>query len=223
MLLTDLRELKAELLIPAADSSQDKVLNFYIEQASKIIEDFLNRGDLAKQARTEYYSGPGTQELVLKHRPAYADPVPVVYASGTGHWGQTSGGFGNDAALTYGDDYCLVIDQPDGTSRCGVLRKLKGYWERPFVRQAGYLTPFVGLGNGNLKVTYTAGYTVDNLPAAIRFACGLLVSRMRTLMPYGAMLTSESYEERSVSYFIQKDDLLSLVRGILSPYRTWTF
>lgn len=223
MLLTDLRELKSVLDIPATDSSEDTKLNFLIEQASSWIEEFCGRGDLGYSARTEYYKGTGTQKLPLRHRPVYTSPTIAVNIDETGFYGAPSGAFDSTTALTWGDDFALQVDQPDGTSRSGILVRRGKFWPKPQVRTGGYLSPFVGDGFGNVKVIYTAGYTVENLPAVVRLACNILVAHMRHLFPLGMMVASESYEERSISFVTRKRTLMALIEPMLTGFRNWKF
>ena len=224
MLLSDIRELKAQLEIDSGDTSEDKKLNFFVEIASSWIEELLNRPGLSYKSRTEFYNGTGTQRLLLRSRPVYTTPTIQVSVDESGYFGQPSGSFDTNTALTYGDDFYLQTDQEDGTSRCGILIRNGTYWPKPRVRQAGLLAPFLGIGFGVVKVVYSAGYFVDNLPPAIRFACNLLVAKMRHLMPLGLELTSESYEERSMSWVGErKDYLLALVKPMIHPYRNRNF
>ena len=225
MLLTDIIELRKILEIEEGDVSESLKLNFFIEQASSWIEEYLNRGDLGKKARTEYYSGTTTQNLMLRSRPVYLDPLPVVYVDINGFWGQASNSFTNPA-LTYGTDFCLNMEEsPDGaSSRSGILVRMNAVWERPWVRAATMqyttLTPYIGQGTGNVKVTYTAGWTTDTVPAMLRHACDTLVARMRHMFPMGLEFTSENYEDRSQSWAgTQKDYLMALVKPILFGFR----
>lgn len=222
MLYTDLKNLKALLEIPAGDASEDVKFHFLIEYASRWMDELLGGRDLEYKERTEYYHGSGTQTLLLRHRPVFTTPTVQVWVDEGGYFGAPSSAFASTTALTYGTDFALRIDQPDGSSRSGLLVRLNREWPRPQLRQRGYLSPYVGDGFGNVKVTYTAGFTVDTLPVQIRLACNLLVARMRELLPLGYELASESYEERSLSKVIsERQKLLALVTPILLPYRNW--
>lgn len=225
MLITDVREVKKMLEIPDDDKSEDVKLNYLIEHATSIIEEYLDRPGLSYSARTEYYDGNGTQFLLLRSRPVFVSPTIQVWVDEEGNYGSTSGAFTqSSAALTYGDDFSLKIDQDNGTSRSAILIRLNGYWNNRQVRQAGWLSPFVEKGRGNIKITYTAGYTTDTLPAAFRAACDLLVARMRYILPLGMELSSESYEDRSISILGErKGYLMSLVKPLLFSYKNWKF
>ena len=221
MLYTDLRELKRVLEIDPANTAEDVRLNLWIEQASNLIEEFLGRPGMEYKERTEYYAGTATQKLLLRSRPVFATPVIKVYEDNGGYYGTVSGSFAETTALTYGTDFALIIDQDNGTSRSGMLLMIDSLWEQPQVRETGFLSPYIGEAFGNYKIVYTAGYTIDTLPAAFRFACNLLVARFRYLMPLGMALGSESYEERSISVLHDRDYLMGLIRPFLYPYRNW--
>lgn len=222
--ITDLRELKKILEIPDTDTSEDVKLNFLIEQASIWIEEYLNR-PLFYRERTEFYRGTGRRKLLLRARPVYTTPPIRLFLDGGGAYGSTTDAF--DPGTTekiYGEDFALQIDQPDGTSRSGILLRLNGYWPTPGVRSQGMLSPYLGESLGTIKVIYTAGYTIDKLPAKLRLACNTLVARLRHFFPLGLELNSESYEERSISWAGErKDYLLALVKPLLHSYKNWKF
>lgn len=223
-ILTDLRELKSILEIDPLDNSEDKKLMFLIEMASQWIEEWLNRPGLFLKSRTEYYNGTNTQKLLLRSRPVYTSPTIQVFLDESGFFGSASGSF--DATLTalvYGEDFALKIDQEDGTSRSGMLVRINNFWPRPAIRQQGLLAPFIGEGFGTIKVIYSAGYYVDNLPPVFRLACNTLVAQLRHMYPLGFLLTSENYEERAISLHIPKHFLLGMITPMLLSYRNWKF
>lgn len=225
--MIDLREIKAKMELDPGDSSDDKILNFIIPQAIEWIEEVLGR-KLQYKTRTEYYNGTNNPKLCLRARPVFAtvpDPYTdlTVWHDPDGYWGSGDDAFSEDP-LTYGTDYALKIDSDDGSSRCGVLVRINGVWEKPAYRQAGYLSAFVGEDKGSIKVTYTAGYTADTVPGALRMAASFLVIRIRRLFPLGYELSSESYEERSISIMADnKHYLLGLIMPMLVQFqnRSW--
>lgn len=224
MLLTDLKEVKALLDIDQDDTTDDVKLNLLIEMASQWIEEFLGRvGYLEKKSRTEYYAGTGKQTILLKARPVFPTPTIEVYVDESGFFGSVSGSFDTTtSAFVYGTDFALQLDQEDGTSRSGLLVRINNVWPRPSARVMGLLSPFVAQSFGNVKVVYTAGYTTDSLPAALRYAAAVLVARMQSVLPLGVITQSEAYEERSISVVAeQKDYFLALIKPILYQYRNW--
>lgn len=227
MLLSDIRECKAVLEISPLNTREDAKLNFFIEWVSAWIEEYLGRGDLSIRSRTEYYNGSGTEKLLLRSRPVYPSPAPQVWVDEAGLFGQVSGSFTNsESELTFGEDFGLWVEPGEqGLSRNGILIRNNNLWPKPSRRQRGYLSPFIAEGYGTIKVVYTAGYTVDNLPAPIRQACVMGVTRLRYVLPLGLELNSESYEDRSISSSVdaKKNFIMSLVKPSLTTYRNWTF
>lgn len=230
MLFTDLNEVKALLDIDPQDKVEDKKLNFYIDAVTDVLRTILNR-DFDYKQRTEYYGGTGTQKLVLRVPPVYPTTGPTgattgitVYQDSAGFYGEPSGAFtSSDAELTLGSDFAIPIDS-SGVSRSGILVRLHGLWLRPQVRVNGLLSPFIGEAFGNYKVTYYGGYTVDTLPSGIRLAVNLLITKFRYIFPLGLALSSESYEDRSISLTgSQKSYLFDLARPLLLNYRNWRF
>lgn len=229
MIYNDLRTMKTLLDLDPGDTSQDKKLNFFNEYAAGIIEELLDR-DFTYKARTRFYDGTGTQKLCLRHRPVYPAP-PAGYSAlsvvidESGEWGEASGSFTN-TALTYGTDYSLKLDMDDGGSRSGILYRINDYWPKPQVRQRGLLTPFLGPDMGSIKVTYTAGYTADTLPANIRLAAELIIARLNQLFPLGLIASGESYSDTagSISHSILQpwhDLLTGLAKPLLYNFRNW--
>jgi hypothetical protein len=222
---SDLLELKAVLEVDPDNPAENKKFGILIEWASRYIDEFRGTpGPPELKSRTEYYNGTGTQKLLLRQRPVFVTTAPAVVIDSGGYWGQASGSFAADSAttLTFGEDFAIQIDQDDGSSRCGIMLRINNYWPRPGARQAGMLAPFMVGGFGNVRVTYTAGFTVDSLPSGFRTACNLLVAAMRYVFPLGMPLNSESYEERSIGIASEKKDYLTgLIRPYLWPYRNW--
>lgn len=231
MLFNDLNEIKTILQIPSGDTSEDKNLSFYNEWCASLIEEYLGRkGRVFLASRTEYYRGTGTKRLLLKSRPVYADPTILVYFDEQGNWGASSGAFtGSTSLLTYGVDFCLDVDDVVNDipkSRSGILWNIKGDWPIPSWREGGWLSPYVAKGAGTLKVVYTAGWSLDTLPAAFRAASEALIAKYRYVFPLGIELSSESYDgnSRSITHMLRhKDYLLSLVKPMIHSYRNWNW
>lgn len=223
--LGSLQELKQLIGVDYNNTSQDTKLYFLLSYATSWIEEFLNRKGLFVSERTEFYNGTNSTRLLLRGRPVYSSPTPpTVWVDRNGYWGASSGSFNSNTQLTYGEDYALQLDQPDGTSRSAVLVKRKGVWEKNLAMETGWLSPFVVSSNGSIKVQYVAGYTTENMPASLRSAVNFLVMRFNYITPLGMELSSESFEERSISILGErKDYLMALVKPILGNYRNWNF
>ena len=223
MLYSDLNELKSILGIDRGDTSEDRNLLFYIEMVSSWIEELLNRPGFTYKSRTEYYDGTGTQKLQLRSRPVFITPTIQVYGDESAYWGSVTDSFNaTTTSLTYGTDFALRIDQENGTSsRSGILIRIGDYWNKRSARVHGLLSPFLDYSYGSYKIIYTAGYSVDTLPPVFRLACNMLIARLRYVMPLAVELSSESYEERSIS--VELKPFLEEIKIMLLPYRNWKF
>lgn len=211
--------------IDPGDKSEDKKLFILLDLASDWLGEAMGiTGGIDKKERTEYYNGNGKALLNLKHRPVFTTPALQVSSSLSGFFGSPSGSFDSDTLLTYGTDYCLKIDQDDGTSRCGTLIKIRGYWPTQGRRDVGLLSPYVAPGQGSVKIVYTAGWTIDTLPSMIRQACDLLVARLANIWPVGMELNSENYIDRSISAVVsEKSKLMALITPLVISRRNWSF
>ncbi len=224
--LVDLAEVKSILEIDPDDTEEDKKLLFLIEMASDWIEELLDRkGLMFYKSRTQYYSGTGTQSLLLNARPVFNPTTIIVKATETGWYGSNNA-FTTATPLTYGSDFCLKLDSEDGLySKSGILLRLGSYWLKPWVRTWGLLAPFAGDGLGNIQVTYSGGYTIDTLPSALRMAMSFIVGRLRYTLPIAMETTSDGYADRSIGISpSQKDYLLGMVKPMIMPfYKNWSF
>lgn len=227
MIFSDIYELKAELEIDPSNTQEDKKLMLFAEVAASMITEYLGRPVIEYGSYTEYYSGTGTALLPLRIRPVYLTPTIQVFESdNNGNYGSSSGSFTDpNCALTYGQDFCLQVDQVDGTSRSGILLRLNDYWDRITVRSQGLLSPYLTTDWGNIKVVYSAGWTIDTLPAAFRLASNVLVAKLRALLPVGVPTTGESYEARSMSFQVPQKNVLmdQIIKPLLFTHRNWKF
>jgi hypothetical protein len=223
-MLSDLQEAKAILEIDADDPTEDVRLLIFLEWASQLIEAEILDRPLALKSRTEYYAGTGTQQLLLRSRPVFTTPTIEVSVDDSGLFGQVSGSFGSDTALTWGDDFGLKIDTDDGSSKCGILVRNNALWERPSVRYRGLLSPSIGPAFGNIKVTYTAGYTVATMPAPVRAACLAIVATYRFIFPIGMPIGGDGYESATVNVLNEKKGYLTaLAKPHLMAFKNWSW
>jgi len=103
-----------------------------------------------------------------------------------------------------------------------MLIRINNAWPKLRVRQQGYLFPYISKSFGIIKVTYTAGYTANTLPAVLRMALNLLSAKLYRLWPEGVAVTSESYEERSISVMdSEKDYLLKTIRPMIYSFKNY--
>lgn len=240
MIFGNLLQLKSLLNIDPADVQEDKNLLILNSCISDWFTEILNR-DIFYKVRTQYYNGTGTQKLVLKNRPVYPTTGPssllpftaisVTYDQ-NGFYGEGQGSFSSTPSnipFTLGSDYLLQLDCDPGNtgtdyaSRSAVLLRINDYWLKPVSRQVGLLSPFVTTDTGSYKVTYSAGYTVDNLPAQIIMAANLVVAKLRYIWPLGMELGGEGYEERSISLMadLRQYCINPTIRSMLFTYKNW--
>jgi hypothetical protein len=223
MLMTDLFELKKVLEIDPQNTVEDGKLSLFVQWATEIIESVLNRPGFTYSSRTEYYSGQGTQKLLLRHRPVYTTPTIQVWVDHHGFYGSSEGAFGGDV-LVYGQDFCVQLDEEGRPSKSGILVRINTFWPRPAVRVDGLLSPFLSEAFGNIKVVYSGGYTVDTLPADFRLATIALVTKMRGFFPTGFELSSDGYMDKNISIIAERRDYLtSLTKQLLFKYRNMRF
>ena len=171
---------------------------------------------------TEYYSGNGTQNLLLKHVPVQS--VSSLYFDPAGYYGDPSTAFASTTQLIEGTDWALVRDNNSASdcSHTGLIVRMGYIWPRPAVRTQGLLALSRGPGNGNIKVTYLAGYT-RNLANA-QLATHQFVGQLRRSAATGANgpMSAEKYDY----YQYQRDPALEIacldsVKGLLKRFREY--
>lgn len=161
-----------------------------------------------------------------------------VYLDTGGYYGQGINPFAGLTQLFLGRDFALRIDQPDGSSKSGILRRLGGGpvgdlgWPWGWGERRGTLTarpsPIWANWNGNIRAQYTAGlgtgprYTSGTLPYDLTDAANMLVSRIRRDIPQGGPLTKEQIGRYMYELGEQQAGEapeVTSVRQILSRYR----
>jgi hypothetical protein len=129
-----------------------------------------------------------------------------------GFYGDGNNSFPANSQLSLGLDCVLVRDQPDGTSKRGILRRLGGgamgsmlAW--PFDMRKGTLTarlpPTWPNGYGNIKIVYAAGFGVGapatlvagvatgtlpantTIPSELTYCCNAIAGWIRQITPVG--------------------------------------
>lgn len=220
MALTDLATLKSFLNIPNSNTSSDIWLDSLREAAEASVKAYCKR-DFESQSYTEYHNGNNTRHIVLRQRPV--TEISSIYLDTSAYYGTNpDGAFGSDTLLTSGIDYALKFDQST-TSSCGVVIRINGVW--PSNQREHWLhkiSPQVGPAYGNIKVTYTAGYST--IPMDLQYAVCYLVSFMKRNINIGGQLGSErigdySYELLSPRFIGNAPPELTTSRQILARYR----
>lgn len=205
-------------LLGMSDNSLDDVLAVLIPQADAIIKRYLQR-EIEQATYTEYYSGSGSQSLLLNQIPVQS--IVSVHEDRDGYFGEGDAAFSSATTLLAGTDYVLRKDAATAveTSQSGILYRIGQSWPRPASRLRGQLTSSPGLSLGNIKVVYIAGWAT--IPADIQFAANRLVTSMLESRKHAGHLQSESIEDYSYSYSSSADEtrILDSIKSALAPYK----
>lgn len=218
MAIASVTEFKTHLGL--SGTASDSLYQTYLNQASAII---TRKTGLVfdSAAATEYYLGTGTNQLVLRRRPVTA--IASIYVDDSAYFGFASGAFGSSTLLTAGEDYALDI-QSSAFSRSGIVYRIGAYWNGASNRIGTELVGGEGPGLGNIKITYTAGYstTPDDLKLA-----GILMARVIMLSSAngGQMVQSESLEYYSYTLKGSSEAASDLhsVNSIVNAYREFNW
>jgi hypothetical protein len=170
--------------------------------------------------------GTGTLSSSVNLNGVYS---PAVWQDATGYYGQSPGGFSDGTLLTLGSNFVVTLDSGGRKSNRGLLRRIGGSSGRGFEgfcpyafgggKLGGYRLPYWGRGEGNVKVSYAAGYSPA--PYDLTNACLQLCTYLIRNMPQGSPLSSESLGSYSYSVLqasAEVPELGSLART-LAPYR----
>lgn len=205
-------------ILGVSDTSLDAVLAVLIPQADEMIKGYLGR-EIEQATYTEYYSGTGSQALILNQTPVQS--ITSVNEDSGGYFGDGTDAFPVASLLVEGTDYVLRKDDATNTevSKSGILYRIGKAWPRPYSRLRGQLASAPGLGLGNIKVVYVAGWAT--VPADIQFAANKLVTSMLQSRSLQGPLESESIEDYSYTIMGAEDQskMLDSVKGSLSRYK----
>ena len=150
---------------------------------------------------------------------ATATPIlfgPAVWIDDNGYWGTYPGAFASTTQVFEGQDFALERDQPDLSSRRGMLLRIVGTWDTLYTSQAGQLSAHNATGQGNIKVQYTAGFA--SLPPDLELACIRVIAKCRNSKWYGDLVASESFDGQSYSLEQHRSQVgLGLLDGDVAP------
>lgn len=197
MSVVTLEQLKSSIGIPLANTTEDVPLQLFLDGVEEGIWNWLGRyrvpnpgnpphNPFAQLQTTEFYDGTDRQYLILKRRPVIS--VQGVWVDRQGYYGTNANGFTNpDTAWTIGQDFAPSnVDESEGNG--GMLCAFAGSiptWQGQAQRNPGWPR-----GQGNIKVTYTAGYTT--FPMDLVVAICLVASGVRNSAARGTQLASET-------------------------------
>lgn len=172
---------------------------------------------------TEYLSGNGNLFLKLRQRPVQS--VSSVHLDNSAFWGAGTEAFSSATLLTVGRDYALVRDNGDAVeqSLSGQLARLGGVWDQPAKRTPGLLTAVPGQALGNIKVSYTAGFSP--VPLRYQLACQQMVASVRSTRSLGGAVQSESYDYYRYQLAPAAEQALTLgsVKQLLGDLKEWVW
>ncbi|MCH9655292.1 MAG: hypothetical protein K0U86_11780 [Planctomycetes bacterium] len=216
MALTDKATIKT--LLGISDTSLDAAIDLMIPQAGAIIKGYLQR-NIEQATYTEFYSGSGDKVLLLNQTPVQS--ITSVHLDSDGYYGDGTEAFPASSVLVEGTDFVLQKDDATNTevSKSGIVYHTGKGWPRPSSRLQGQLTSAPGLGIGNIKVVYVAGWAT--VPSDIQFAANKLVISMVQSIDHGGRVESESIEDYSYTLagFEDEGKFLDSVRGSLAHYK----
>ena len=219
MALTTLASVKAQGGIAAGDTSRDLQLRSLFDAVTSLVKQHLNR-DLESQQYTEFYSGDGTPFLQLNQYPVTA--ISLVCIDDAGYFGSAPNGFPSNRSLVEGVDYALTYGS-GGHGSTGTLRRIGTTWRRLPSRALGLLQNLPGVPNGNIKVQYTAGFTV--IPSALVMAVNASVLRLAIAASVGGGVSQMSYEDAHVGFLApgESEKLFGSIEDILANYKSIPF
>lgn len=198
--LSTLSALKIHLGI--SSSAQDTLLGQILNSVDAACLKFLNRGEFISTTRTEYLDGGGRQLLPLRYRPLTA--VTGVWVDAKGYYGNGASAFPASSEYTLGENYTPVSGFAENEKNSAMLLAIGGVWPDSF---------------GNVKVTYTAGYTV--VPADIQLAVNTLCAVVFKSRKEGLPLASETFGEYSYE-LLKGGDLAVSGIDLIGPRATLT-
>lgn len=208
--LTSLDQFKDYLGLTS--TSEDAQLRSFLDGVESAIERWCKR-TFRSASYTEYYDGNGDRILTLDQRPLTA--VSGVWVDQEGYYGTTANAFqGSNDQWTSGVDF--AAKRTDQSEKNGsILVALRGL---------GYSPGFWPCGEGNIKVTYTAGYTA--IPDDLILAIHLLASAIRTNAENGVAGAIKSETQGRYAYELMSGQdadssgqEIVQARSILKQYR----
>ncbi len=218
-ILTTLAKLKTHLSIPQSDNTENALLNQILAEIDKAVLRFCKRG-FSSEETTEYYDGSGRELLLLKRRPVTA--IKGVWVDQSGYYGHGSGAFADSTEWVIGTDFA-PLSLAESEENAGMLVAIGGSSFPSFSPTSDSCGVRIWPeGRGNIKVTYTAGYShvPDDLALAVHQLAAVV--RKSAQQGTGGVIGHETFGE--YSYSLLTGDTASGIemvaaRGILAGYR----
>lgn len=209
-------------------TSEDAKLTVMIGAVNAEIKQYC-RQNFEQATYTEFYSGTGTRNIVLRKRPVQS--VSEARLDQSAYYGQSPNAFAANTILTVGTDFALELDETleangQVVSRAGLLVRVGTIWPEMNAQfYPGRITQEYGPSFGNVKVTYVAGYPADAFPQDVKLAAYLMVAQTKRGAAFGgAQPTSEQISDYryNLSFGYRQQATLpeiGSIRQLLARYR----
>ncbi len=219
-MLTSVGYLQA--LYGPSDATPPSQLSALLVAAESIIKDFCKQ-NIEVATYTEFYSSTNLRYFVLREKPVIS--ITSLWSNDGAYYGTSPrDAFDDNSLLTQGVDYCLDVDRGGLISTSGkVLRVTTNWTQYAMAYVPGHITMDLGPAYGNIKVIYTAGYSV--IPDDLQYCCAFLVSYMKRTIKFGQNLQAEKlgdYGYHVARAAIKADPEMATTRQILSRYRDFS-
>lgn len=173
---------------------------------------------------TSFESGNGYVDLPLK-RP-FVSSITGLWQDDGGYYGKGVNAFASNTQLVEGQDFVLVLDD-ETMGKSGLVRRLTCAVnlfpsDLFFGRLGGlsYRRPnYWPVGYGNLKVTYTYGFSSLTMPLDIKLAVQTAVGTCINSVKWGFPVQSEGIGSHNYSLAIAREPEFGTTRQLLSRYR----
>lgn len=214
--------------IPEVKNQPEDYLEFIATGVDAIIKQYCKR-DIESATYTEYYDGQDTHELVLRSTPVTA--ITGVWVHQGGFYGLAPGAFPSTTEITEGANFVRKLGK-NGICNSGILIRVSGlnagftgWYPEHYMsnKLAASRLPIWPFGQGNIKVTYTAGYAT--IPKDLKIAGAMIVAGLAKDLPLGGRITSESLGaysytlDRSTDFGRSSRPEIASVANILGRYR----
>lgn len=200
------------------DSGLDDVINLLLPQVDPLLKRFTQQ-NLEQGTYIEFYGGNNSMFFRLRQRPVTS--IVNLWLDPTGYYGVPVGSFGPTTLLVPGEDYVLIPDQSDGSSRAGKVARINEVWPGIRFRPHGLIGTRPVKALGNIKVEYQAGYA--EIPEDLTLAANMTIAHIRQSRKHGALIQSESFEDYEYELAMPGNfdfrDIPPNAKSILAAYR----
>ena len=202
------------------------MLAIVLAGVDRALKDLLHQEIESPVSYTEYHDGMNSPSFRVRQRPLVS--ITNLYEDSDGAYGLGVNAFPASTLLTSGTDYTFRPDQPDGSSKTGLVYRVNGFWAGAVSYGAGGVWwgsgPSTGLLSaglqpalGTIKITYVGGYST--IPPDLILTEILVVSKIRQMKTYGAAIQSEGYEGYNYSLRPFLPGLFDEVADLWKRYR----